>query len=153
MDDSYSPGYGVKECTSCHLTLPWDKFGRRSDQGVTRRRRHCLDCVSEQQRRRQHKSPDKMQKARDHTKSKQHERRIALTEYKVLAGCMDCGFSAHAAALDFDHRPGEEKFFMIMRDGLCRSWVAVWEEVAKCDVVCANCHRIRTWARRQEVSA
>lgn len=28
-------------------------------------------------------------------------------------------------------------------------WAMVLEEIGKCDVVCANCHRRRTWARRQ----
>jgi organic radical activating enzyme len=29
----------------------------------------------------------------------------------------------------------------------------MWEEVAKCDLVCANCHRTRTWKRKDYVAA
>jgi hypothetical protein len=80
--------------------------------------------------------------------AQQAKRRAELIAYKLERGCMDCGYNAHGAALDYDHRPGEVKSFMIMRDGICRSEATVWDEVAKCDVVCANCHRIRTYDRR-----
>lgn len=63
--------------------------------------------------------------------------------------CMDCGNSFPPECMDFDHRPGEEKLFAI---GMIktRSWAAIQQEVAKCDLVCANCHRIRTTARKRE---
>ena len=70
-----------------------------------------------------------------------------LSEYRMSAGCMDCGYNEHPAALDFDHRPGEIKLFPIMRDGTSRNWDLIKAEIAKCDVVCANCHRIRTAER------
>lgn len=72
-----------------------------------------------------------------------------LAAIKVRRGCADCGYRAHPVALDFDHRPGETK-----RMGVSQarkwSWTAIKTEVEKCDVVCANCHRIRT-ARRRKV--
>ena len=67
--------------------------------------------------------------------------------YKLEHGCADCGYKAHHAALDFDHRPGTSKVRDI-KSGQQLGWVALQEEVAKCDVVCANCHRIRTFVRR-----
>src|SRR5262249_2796711 len=47
-------------------------------------------------------------------------------------------------------RTGEKKFFNIsVAGGQTRlSWERIAEEIAKCDVVCANCHRIRTHERR-----
>jgi hypothetical protein len=71
-----------------------------------------------------------------------------MVEYKLSVGCDDCGYREHHAALDFDHRPGESKLFPIMRDGITRSWETLWAEVAKCDVVCSNCHRVRTFDRQ-----
>lgn len=63
-----------------------------------------------------------------------------LAEVRLTAGCIDCGFNAHVAALQFDHM-GEKKFQL----GSCgpRSLKAVIEEVMGCDVRCANCHMIR----------
>lgn len=59
--------------------------------------------------------------------------------------CADCGKSYPAYVMDFDHVRGEKRF-MLSR---AANWAGgglelVEEEIAKCDVVCANCHRVRT---------
>lgn len=61
---------------------------------------------------------------------------------------MDCGGSFDPYVMDFDHRDGEEKCFNVSAAipmGL--NIGRVLEEVAKCDVVCSNCHRMRTKRR------
>lgn len=78
------------------------------------------------------------------------ERRKYLDTYKVSHGCVDCGFNEHPAALEFDHLPGYEKLFDIGRAVYKRAWKAVLAEIEKCEVVCSNCHRIRTAERRGE---
>jgi hypothetical protein len=66
--------------------------------------------------------------------------------------CMDCGGAFPPAAMDFDHREPATKRYavtrMIGRAGTSR----ILEEVAKCDIVCANCHRLRTFRRRSVAS-
>jgi hypothetical protein len=70
-----------------------------------------------------------------------------VSAIKQERGCADCGFRAHPAALHFDHLPGTTK-----RRGMSRLSGVPWEEalaeIAKCEVVCANCHAIRTAERR-----
>jgi len=68
-----------------------------------------------------------------------------LREYKVSAGCMDCGYSAHHAGLEFDHR--EDKF-QNLAAMIRYSKEKVLTEIAKCDVVCGTCHNIRTFNRK-----
>jgi hypothetical protein len=70
----------------------------------------------------------------------------AMATIKLERGCADCGYNADPVALDFDHVRGEKKFIVghIMGHGL----PALLNEAAKCDVVCANCHRIRTTDRK-----
>lgn len=64
---------------------------------------------------------------------------------KMYLGCCDCGYRRHATALQFDHRPGEVKLGNISQwRGDIRSMI---EEMDKCDVVCANCHAVRTALR------
>jgi hypothetical protein len=54
--------------------------------------------------------------------------------------------------MDFDHRPGEKKLFAMGSAGVQVrvSLEGLLAEIAKCDVVCANCHRIRTYHRGRQ---
>lgn len=60
--------------------------------------------------------------------------------------CMDCGNTFPTCAMQFDHRPGEVKKFRLGQSSN-RSWSTIEAEIAKCDLVCANCHAIRTYER------
>lgn len=61
--------------------------------------------------------------------------------------CLDCGIMYEPWIMQFDHREGEEKL------GTISQWMnenrrnKVYEEIAKCDLVCANCHADRTYQR------
>lgn len=82
---------------------------------------------------------------RDAERKASHRR---LTQaIKLARGCAECGYREHAEALDFDHRPDEIKLFNVSAQ-LNRSLDSILSEIEKCDVVCANCHRVRTAARR-----
>jgi len=80
-----------------------------------------------------------------------NDRAVALRAYldrvKMESGCVDCGYCAHPAALDFDHI--EAKTILV---SFCKSIKAADKEIAKCEVRCANCHRIKTWQRRREAT-
>jgi hypothetical protein len=56
--------------------------------------------------------------------------------------CADCGGLFHPVCMDFDHRDPSTKSFAI-GGTMTRSESSVRAELAKCDVVCANCHRLR----------
>jgi len=74
------------------------------------------------------------------------EGRELITAYKLAHGCADCGYNRHPAALDLDHLPQFAKRAEVGRlAGAGRD--AILAELAKCEVVCANCHRIRTGQR------
>jgi len=62
--------------------------------------------------------------------------------------CMDCEQTFPPYVMDFDHARGD-KVFEIGSRLTSRSWDAILVEAIKCDVVCANCHRIRTAERRE----
>lgn len=62
--------------------------------------------------------------------------------------CSDCGILYPPYVMGFDHRGEEEKIDSIarlIREG--RSKKSILNEIAKCDLVCANCHRERTHKR------
>jgi excisionase family DNA binding protein len=54
--------------------------------------------------------------------------------------CSICGYDRHIGALQFHHRESSEKRFGVGERGLTRSLAAVRAEVAKCVLLCANCH-------------
>ena len=71
-----------------------------------------------------------------------------LADYKLAKQCADCDRHFDRPwHLDFDHLPGAEKSFNLSKAG-GRSLEAIMAEVDKCEVVCALCHRDRTYLRR-----
>lgn len=77
--------------------------------------------------------------------------RRRVQEIKESTPCADCGIQYPYYVMDFDHRPGTGKMFDISDMGLVSSVEVLLAEVAKCDVVCANCHRHRTFMRKVEI--
>jgi hypothetical protein len=58
--------------------------------------------------------------------------------------CVDCG-ETDLRVLDFDHRePAQKRQLVTKLVRWATNWHTVLQEIAKCDVRCANCHRIRT---------
>jgi len=55
--------------------------------------------------------------------------------------CMNCGYNKCLKALEFHHLESGEKDFGISAKGYTRSWKSVAEELKKCILLCANCHR------------
>lgn len=55
--------------------------------------------------------------------------------------CEKCGYSSCIDALEFHHRDSLGKDFSISEKGYTRSWAKVREELDKCILLCANCHR------------
>ena len=67
--------------------------------------------------------------------------RIWLREYKETLACLTCGEN-HPATLDFHHRDSSTKKYTISSmPGRGHRPERILEEIAKCDVLCANCHR------------
>lgn len=141
----------MKACPGCGLKKPLSAFSRnvsRSD-GV---QSYCIE------RRREYM---KLHYARNATRYRasaavrNEHRRAAIR--RIIRGakdrpCSDCGISYPTFVMDFDHRDQAQKRFNIGRDALGRcSERALMEEIEKCDVVCANCHRMRTHRRDVEL--
>ena len=73
-----------------------------------------------------------------------HKRRKKIRqealEYKGGA-CEYCGYNRCSDALEFHHTDSSGKDFSISDKGYTRSWAKVKEELDKCVLLCANCHR------------
>ena len=83
-------------------------------------------------------------------------RKLRNIEYvenlKKNGQCVDCGNKDYRV-LEFDHLPEFEKTAHISK-AVRRSWSIkrLDEEIAKCQIRCANCHKIKTWERKRPLS-
>lgn len=95
------------------------------------------------------KNKDKMQaQINASRRARRLDLRSKVDELK-RAPCTDCGDTFIPFVMEYDHVPGRgAKAFEIgdaVRD--TRPWNRILEEIEKCDLVCSNCHGIRTWNR------
>lgn len=74
-----------------------------------------------------------------------------LKEYKLSLSCLSCG-ETHPACLEFHHINPQEKKFTIGRQERRVSLKSLQEEIAKCRVLCANCHRKEHYKLRTEAA-
>jgi hypothetical protein len=124
----------MKRCRDCGTTLPYSSFYRNANVHDGHLNQ-CKKCTVARY------GPKRSERAK--------RDRAYFQQIKLERGCADCGYAAHPAALDFDHLPGAGKLYRVCTmAGMSR--VLVDAEIAKCEVVCANCHRIRT-ADRLEI--
>ena len=76
------------------------------------------------------------------------QRTLLLNGLKNVS-CKDCGTHYPPECMQFDHVRGEKRANIAhMRTCSVKKLLA---EIAKCDVVCANCHAIRTHKRRKRI--
>lgn len=131
-----------KRCSICKKQLDTDQFYRcssRKDGLATA----CKKCVRKSGRKHYENNKEYYIQKSDRRKKEIQE----LIQEKKECPCTDCKKRFPFYVMDFDHREGEEKDFIVSRGWLTGSKKRVLDEIAKCDVVCANCHRIRTYRR------
>lgn len=126
----------TRRCTKCGVVRPLGMFyleiERRRAEREGRKRWHapCRYCQRER--------IDRIRK----------DRREYVDRLKLETGCTDCGIRIpHPEVYDFDHLPGHEKVKSVSIFLTTGTWEQLIDEIAKCEVVCANCHRIRTRSR------
>lgn len=130
-------------CSWCGQEKEDDEFPWRNRQTGTRHR-NCKICQREKGRahyRANHDAYISRNLARSRDVSKE------IRTLKESKPCVDCGCYFPYYVMDFDHRPGEKKSFMVSRAVQQRTIATAMREIAKCDLVCSNCHRVRTHKR------
>lgn len=67
--------------------------------------------------------------------------------------CIICGYKKYPEVLEFHHKDPTKKSFGLSMRGLTRSWEKTKEEIEKCDLLCANCHRERHVEERKQTNS
>jgi hypothetical protein len=139
-----------RRCGACGELKAADEFAwRRKARG--QRDNLCRPCRSAYHR--EHYEANRQRyidQARARKQALAVERTTYLIEFFKTHPCLDCG-ERDPVVLEFDHLG--DKAFSIGQALPYRNWQSILEEIAKCDVVCANCHRRRTAERRGSLRA
>ena len=124
----------VKHCGRCGSLKPLEEFHRSSRSGT---QSWCKTCRQEYDRA-YHSATRELRIAQ---KRAWKAKRIDwIRSLKAGRPCADCGGTFPPVAMQWDHRPGEQKFFDVSSAAPRRAKRAVIAEIRKCDLVCANCH-------------
>ena len=71
-----------------------------------------------------------------------------VIDQKTGKACVDCGVVYPHYVMDWDHRGDDTKVSSVAKMvSLGRPVSVIADEIAKCDLRCANCHRIKTWGQ------
>lgn len=129
---------GCGEERDCEQDFNW-KYKVR---GI--RHSRCKYCVSQVSK--QHYQDNKQSyMERIHTRDKKilQDNRGKLAAYLAQHPCIDCG-QTDIRVLDLDHVRGTKREAIARMVRLSYSWSTIESEIDKCEVRCANCHRIKT---------
>jgi hypothetical protein len=136
----------MKICTKCEVDYPEpleDHFNKRagSKDGLQHR---CKKCISEAHKEHysQHKSYYKT-KAKKHTREYRKRNLQVILDYLEKHPCVDCG-ETDPIVLEFDHIKNKSLNISIMWSRNTSPVKDILDEISKCEVRCANCHRRKT---------
>jgi hypothetical protein len=133
----------LRRCGRCNLLKPLDDFNPKKKEGKWQG--YCKPCHAEWKREyyEQHRAIYIEGALKYKAKLK------AFIRAAKDNPCADCGVRYPHYVMDFDHREGEIKLANISALNQHRrvSIPKLAAEIAKCDLVCANCHRERTYQR------
>jgi len=115
----------TKRCSTCKEWKSLDMYAKKTE-AKDGKQGHCRGCAN--------------------IKRTALYKKVGLM--KLEAGCAHCGYNAHSHALQYDHLDPNTKTGAVSRlisDMKC--WSSIEKEMAKCQVLCANCHAVKTHPR------
>ncbi len=139
--------YLERQCSLCQNTFPAtpEYFRIRSrNRGLEK---VCKDCWREKLRAYRQ---IKRQHGEHEINPRRYEIRKQLDEIKLARGCSHCGYNKHPAALDFHHLSEHEKIASVSSLFATLNLQKILAEVKKCEILCANCHRIETFNQKYQ---
>lgn len=135
------PAARAKTCSTCKLDLPVEAFNpnRTKSDGLQHECRKCKSAYNKA-----HYQTNKARYIQSNSDSKERAREY-IRNAKANP-CTDCGMRYPYWVMEFDHLSDKEYEVSRMVNGM--GVAAIAREIAKCELVCANCHRHRTFMRR-----
>lgn len=136
----------MKRCSNCKEEKSLEEFNKKgfSRDGKERFQSNCRPCDQKISREYYEKNKEKQKKMIYASKRIRVEKaKEYVKNLKSSTPCMDCGILYPHYVMDFDHQHSKKFLIsMAMHDGT--SIDKIKNEIEKCEIVCSNCHRIRT---------
>jgi hypothetical protein len=117
--------YTGELCPSGHMTFRYTKYA------------HCAECVAIRNRSNRSKIYEQTKKNQEFVK--RHVQKLRCNP------CHDCKKTYPWYIMEFDHRDGRDLNYRSFKN--IKSMKRLKIELTKCDLVCRNCHGIRTYER------
>lgn len=137
----------MKRCNKCKQTKAETEFNKKSKGKL---QAYCRPCDREHSKDYYKKNKEKIRRQiYSAFKRRLKERKLFRKEHLLKHPCIDCG-EKNIIVLEFDHINGN-KIESISKMVLgAYSLNRIKKEMNKCEVVCSNCHSIRTHNRRKQ---
>src|SRR5581483_3505785 len=133
----------MKHCKWCREILPVTAFAFRS-LATGARQPYCKNCINEYCKAHYaaNKPEHNSRRVGNWRRYRDRNRRLLQT-FLTGKSCVDCG-EADALVLEFDHVSGKKLGNISEMVSMGTPWVRIENELAKCEIRCANCHRRKT---------
>jgi len=168
--------HNFKECATCGVTKRFADFSfqgnwrKKRAADPKRYRKDCKECLrapnavevdpdfqpvrKPRKRARKRTAADIRSDAASYKRKARRAVRIKALEYVAEKGCCDCG-TRDPRVLEFDHIDPSQKFDKVgklLSDGYSWASERLRQEIRKCRVICANCHRKHTIIQQDHYS-
>lgn len=146
------PSLKRKECAACRSAYYRSTPEGKARSAAAQRKWRENNCdTAYWQDRYAKQTPERLKEVKE-ARRKAAKRNQTCIQMAKTAACEDCGGKFHSEAMDFDHVRGEKLFNISTGACSAMALIVLLAEMAKCEIVCANCHRVRTWRRRSNLS-
>lgn len=131
----------MKVCARCGVEKDLASFNKKGS-GL---QPCCRVCDRERSKEYYNTNKDRMKLMIAASKAVRTNRLKEMIRTAKSVPCVDCGITYPWYVMDFDHLSDKE--FNVSQGYVKYSEQRIVDEIAKCEVVCSNCHRIRTYKR------
>lgn len=132
----------MKKCCRCKKTKPVEEFNFKQ-KSLGLRAKACKECTRLAIRKHYSKNRDYyLEKARQRNRKQRKIVQEYVYKYLSTHPCTDCGEN-DPVVLEFDHKSGKlDNIASLMKKN--HALTKIKNEILKCEVRCANCHRRKT---------
>ena len=146
---------GTRRCGKCAKWKPLtEEFWQRDARKFAGFRYTCKTCrLSYEKASRLAQASQEGRKFTARDVLTKRDKKLIVNQVKQETPCADCSEYYPHYVMDFDHRTDVVKVAAVSAMlNMSFTWADIESEMDKCDLVCANCHRIRTHERRGTLS-